>query len=588
MKKIILISVIFFLVSLFLIVNKYEVKTIPNIIFISIDTLRQDHVSSYGYSRNTTPEIDKLASDGVLFANSFSSAPWTLPSHMSMFTGLPPSLHNVDFDYRSLNKKIKLFTEDLQESGYVTGGFFSAEYLKRIYGFSRGFDNYYKMIGLHANAITDKAINWISLNNKKKFFLFVHYFDVHLPYRPPVEIAEQFGVDTSVRKWFKYGKLMFLRRFSDPTINISKTLKKKIVNLYDSEIFRVDNNIGKLFDYLKDHDLYDNTVIILTSDHGEEFGEHNSFGHYHQLHSELINVPLIIKFPKKKYSGQKVDVPVSSVDLANTILKFANLEIPDQYKKYGINLIEIVSNTKVKNKANQRTILSESKKGSTLHFAVRKEGIKYITPYRFFPIVKKRIWKEVEGKMFNENMDKMDLTNILNKGKTGKSYLNIFKLLKNFILNYVNENIEGIRLVFLSESSFKGKKMYGKIYFESLPDQPPFGVNFQGDDNLSGYNKENSVNFEFLADDFKKEIVFPMTETLNKIKRMRIVINSENDLVVSRIIEISKIDKIKILAKGRSGKRNIFLLRSGKFDSGLKINLSKKEKEALRALGYIN
>jgi len=565
-------------------ISKTSVR--PNVILISIDTLRQDHVGVYGYERRTTPVLDEIASEGVVFRNSYSTAPWTLPSHMSMFTGLPPSVHKVDTDNRILGEDIQLFTEVLSSNGYSTGGFFSALYLKPVYGFSRGFDDYIDQIKKHADEITDKGINWIETNKNSKFFVFLHYFDVHWPYRPPLDIAQNFGVDISKKRWFKFGKLSYLRNFSDPNVKMSREVKKKVINLYDGEISRVDKSIGRLIEYLKREKIYDNTIIIITSDHGEEFKEHDSFGHFHQLHSELINVPLIIRFPEKFTTNSFINSPVSSIDIATTILHSTSIKVPSQFEEYGKNLFELTGTKGNVNEFDDRVILSETKKGGTHHFAFLKNGYKYITPYKYMPIIKKKRWIKVNDRLYNSLNDRRERYDLLNVVLDNLKHGKVLNSMKKNISHYVKSNIPGIKISFFSSDGEIESSLAGSINFNFLPEEMPFGVNLGSVDDLLSDKKTNLFNFKLIIKNEKKEIIFPYINKFLEKKTMTIKVSEAGRTILNKTIDLNKLYKPILIYK--NSKLAIYISKEGEFFQSKKVNLSEKDKKALRTLGYIN
>ena len=572
--------------SIILLYKTFLITDRPNIILISIDTLRQDHVGVYGYERNTTPVLDKIASEGVVFKNSYSTAPWTLPSHMSMFTGLPPSVHMVDIDDRSLDSKKDILTEILNSSGYVTGGFFSAIYLKGEYGFSRGFDLYSNEIKKDSDTITDKALEWIEERKQSEFFLFLHYFDVHWPYRPPVKYAEKFGVDTSQKRWFRYGKLMFLRNFTDPSVKMGEKTRKKVIDLYDAEIYRIDASIGRLIAYLKEKKLYDKTIIMVTSDHGEEFKEHGSFGHFHQLYSELINVPLIIRFPKIIPGGVVSEIPVSSVDISSILLDMASIDIPSQFKEYGKSIDEMI-NKDAENKGLQtRQIISETRKGSTHHFAYIKKSHKYISPYMFQPLIKKKKWVRIDDKLFNFRSDISDSFNLLKSELDIGKYREISDPLKKEIEEYTKANIPGIRIVFFPSSDVGANLISGSIDNGSHSEELPFGLNFDRNDRITDDKLSQTIKFDLHIKNKKKEIVFHLNKKLETLSQFKIKISSVENSIFEGEINITKLVKPLTLYKGSLG--SIFILKSGNLSNVTYTNLSEREKNTLKTLGYIN
>ncbi len=580
------IIVIILIAILVLFYKTFLIKEKPNIILISIDPLRQDHVGVYGYERNTTPVLDKIASEGVVFKNSYSTAPWTLPSHMSMFTGLPPSVHKVDIDNRKLGEDVALFTEVLSENGYRTGGFFSAVYLKPDYGFSRGFDKYIDQRKKHSDEITDKGINWIEINKNDNFFIFFHYFDVHYPYRPPEDIAPKFGVDVSIKKWFKFGKLSYLRIFSDPNIKMNKDVRKKMINLYDGEIFRVDRSIGRLIEYLKKEEIYDNTIIIITSDHGEEFKEHGSFGHSHQLYSELINVPLIIRFPEKFPKNKYISSPVSSIDIASTILHLVSVKVPSQFEKYGKDLFDLIENKGNVIESDSRTIFSETKKGGTHHFAFLKNGYKYITPYKYRPLIKKKRWIKINDKFFNSLDDRPEEYDLLKSPLNSQDQQKVLDSMKMKISQYVKNNIPGIKISFFSSDDKKESSLTGSLNFNFLPEELPFGVNLGPGDDLLSDKKTNLFGFELIMKNGKKEIIFPYINKLLGKKTLTIHVNEEGKSILKKIIDLNELYKPFLVYKNSN--LSIYVSNEREFFQSKKVNLREKDKKALRTLGYID
>lgn len=586
MKKSFFALIFILLIIILLLVNKFFLTSkTPNIIFISIDTLRQDHVGAYGYKRDVTPVIDKVASEGVRFKNSYSSAPWTLPSHMSMFTGLPPSVHKIDFDIKVLDKSIKTFPELLKEKGYSTGGFISAVYLKHIYGYDRGFDVYKAMYGNGAEKLTDAGINWIKDRSDAPFFLFLHYFDAHWPYMPPVKYAEKMGIDTTEKKWQRYGRLAFLRNFSDPVIKMPDVIREKIINLYDSEILRIDTNIGRLIEFLKNKKLYDNTIIVITSDHGEEFKEHGSFGHFHQLYSELINVPLIIRFPEKFPAGKVPEVPVSSVDISGTLLSLADIDVPDQFKRFGRNLLEMTLDCNDNKNIFKRKLISETRKGSSHHFALISDNFKYITPYRFRPIIKEKKWVNVNQGLYNTKEDSADLQNLISSKLSNELRSAVLAPFGKKISEYIKNNIDCVRIIFFPPE--KGNVvMTGNISYKNVPELTPFGVNFEDTDMISDGVDGNSTEFRVVFSREKKEIVIHLSKTLSENKKFELKVYHEGEMVVDKSIDISKLFKAEVLFKGLTG--SVYIMKRGTLNKSIKPGLTQHEKSLLKSLGYIN
>lgn len=268
----------------------------PNIILVSIDTLRADHLGCFGYDRNTSPNIDKFAGENYLFTNHIVTMAATLPSHASIFTGLYPVSHGVMKNGRRLSGRLITLAEILKEKGYHTAGIISAWTLNSETGISQGFDEYLDNEGKQtpASALLKRAAPWINGHRDDSFFLFLHLFDPHEPYSPPSDF----------RRW---GEAQ--------------------IDLYDGEIYYADHVLGKIFDELKKAGLYDESLIIVTSDHGESLGRDNYFGHYRNLYDSELHVPLIVHLPESaKTTPRRMDYQTSAVDILPTILKILRLD----------------------------------------------------------------------------------------------------------------------------------------------------------------------------------------------------------------------------------------------------------------------
>ena len=288
----------------------------PPIILISVDCLRPDHMGLYGYQRNTTPRLDEFAEEAFVFEAATAASSWTLPSHMSMMTGLTPSFHAVSRE-RKLGPSIGYLPELLSEGGYEAIGVVSGAYLSPSFGFERGFHKYRVLKRSRAAQTIDVATAWLSEAQGRDVFLFLHLFDPHWRYLPPDDFVELFGprpenVDA------------LLSTIIDRAPPSGPKDIEQLENLYDGEIAYVDQELGRLLDWLKERGLYEASMIIITSDHGEAFYEHEHWQHSDTLYEEMIRVPLLVKWP---YSSARtsVETAVSHVDLFSTILEAAGL-----------------------------------------------------------------------------------------------------------------------------------------------------------------------------------------------------------------------------------------------------------------------
>jgi arylsulfatase A-like enzyme len=306
----------------------------PNIVLISIDSLRADHLHSYGYARNTSPNLDSVAAQGTVFETVISPTSWTLPAHMTLMTSLDPEAHGVITNRLRLRRGIDTLPQQLQRSGYATAGFVSATYLDGLYGFSRGFDEYddYTLLrvageksrtAITSQQVAQRAVDYLqkrsSAKDQRPFFLFLHFFDVHYDYNPPPPYARMFDAAYAGRATGNVDTV----RPGMPSRDLNH-----VVALYDGEIAWVDANIGKILSSLRALGLDDNTIVAITADHGEEFLEHGQAAHYKTLYDEVLRVPLLIRYPGHVASGRRVQGQVRLMDVAPTLLSLAGLPVP--------------------------------------------------------------------------------------------------------------------------------------------------------------------------------------------------------------------------------------------------------------------
>lgn len=276
-----------------------------NVILITIDTLRADHLSSYGYMRATSPFIDSLAGMGVLFENAFSSTSHTAPSHASIFTSLELPQHNLLVNGQTLNDSIYTMVKMFNDEGYETAGFSSVRFLK---GVSNGFNHFEfydksrkenaNLSGyIPANLQIDRVIDWFKTLDDNKFFLWIHFFDVH-DYKNgmPLEEFTDRIIKSDVENTI-FLRFLFDNQFKGYNMTFESFENNKLlinrINTYDSKIMFVDSEIERLFEFMVDTDLNSNTIGIITADHGEGLENHDYFGHSRHIYNEQLHVPLI-------------------------------------------------------------------------------------------------------------------------------------------------------------------------------------------------------------------------------------------------------------------------------------------------------
>ena len=289
-----------------------------NVVVITIDTLRADHLGCYGYKQIHTPVMDALAADSTRFERAYTSVPVTLPSHTGIFTGTYPMLSGMhDFAANKLNPTQPTLASVLKEQGYTTGAVIGSAVLDSRFGLNRGFDFYYDHFDFSrlqesnleemerpGNVVADVTLDWLAKNYQKKFFLWMHLYDPHYPYHPPAPYAAEYQ--------------------GHP---------------YDGEIAFADSQVGRLISFLKEEGLYKNTLIVLSGDHGESLGEHGEQTHGFFIYNATLRVPLIVHMPGSA-AGKSVAKLVNLADLMPTILQALKIEVPAQVQ--GHNLLPLM------------------------------------------------------------------------------------------------------------------------------------------------------------------------------------------------------------------------------------------------------
>ncbi len=375
-------------------------KATKYVILITIDSLRRDHLGCYGYSKNTSPNIDRLAEQSIVFDQAISNAPYTRASFKALMTSTYPFSYG---GYHSLKKQVKL-AELFKQSGYYTVAFptipvLSAnssysvgfDYFKGLFDqperkknnlnttiekrlvkmssylnqrfdfnssrlykfFKRLYDSFNPFINLHmphsrGSLITKEAISILDNNKDKHLFMWIHYTDVHMPYNPPTQFQDNHYKKISKREIIRLNRNLYSLAFDSmqeqEIMALDSTEVENLINLYDGEIRYVDEQIGSLLEYLKETQLLDDTLIIVTADHGEAFGEHGAFGHlgvnnHTHIYDELIRVPLIISHPH--LNRRLIEDQVCLLDIAPTLLEMLNLPKIKQFR--GKTLTPIIN-----------------------------------------------------------------------------------------------------------------------------------------------------------------------------------------------------------------------------------------------------
>ncbi len=309
------------------------------VVLVSIDTLRADALSSYGNPRATTPRLDRLAEHGVRFTSAIAPSPWTLPSHASMLTALEPGVVTVAA-LDPLPETVVTVAERLREAGFATGAVVNFEFLTEKFGMAQGFEEFAHIRRrTRAPRLVDKAIGFLRRHRGRDQFFFLHLYDMHAPYTQPAPWSHRFteGLDVAPD-----GAIPFLRQ-----LRFHEQLRLgELPNLtwlrarYESGAARVDAELGRLFDALRELSLFDDALLIVTSDHGEAFFERGVFvGHGLFLYDTELRIPLIAKFPGNELAGRVVSRLVGLVDVTPTILDV--MGAPQTPEPQGTSLLRI-------------------------------------------------------------------------------------------------------------------------------------------------------------------------------------------------------------------------------------------------------
>lgn len=336
----------------------------PNILLVTIDTLRADHVGAYGASSARTPNLDRLAAEGVRCVDAIAAAPITMPSHASLLTGLYPPAHGVhDNGTAALPRDVTTIAERLSGAGYSTHAFVSAVVLSRLYGLDKGFATYdddlwsedaprlFMIRERSARRTADRFVEWFGQWTKDQgptsaspapFFTWVHFFDPHQPHEAPPEDVQGSA------------------------------------SPYDAEVTAADRGLGRLIDALRNAGALDDTVVIVTSDHGESLGEHGEATHAIFVYDATVRVPLIVRYPALFPAGRAYDGPVRHIDIVPTLL--ALLGLPGGNETQGVDLSAPWEGKAPAPQLSQysESLLSEVGFGMAPLHALRKDGFKWI------------------------------------------------------------------------------------------------------------------------------------------------------------------------------------------------------------------
>jgi arylsulfatase A-like enzyme len=365
---------------------------VRSVVVVSIDTLRPDMLGCYGYDRPTSPALDRLAAQGVVFTEALSPSPWALPAHGTMLTGLYPRRHGANSSRRGLSGEVTTLAEILAGQGYTTAAFVTSHFVGERYGFDRGF-LHFEELDEHSADVIDRAAEWLRDAPSSGTFLFVHDYQVHSDYTPGPEAAAVFtrpydgAVDGTTRqlKHVRSGELVFTDRDVE-----------HLRDLYAAEIRQMDEALGRLIEALDD-----DTLLVVTSDHGEEFLDHGGVLHGRTHYDELLRVPLVLRGPGVP-AGRTVEAPVSLVDVLPTILSAVDVPVPDALD--GIDLSALWAGGA---SAPDRVIFGEADHNNVQDDMLRSAR------YRGFKLVQDRV--NGTSELYDLSADPLETRNVLDE-----------------------------------------------------------------------------------------------------------------------------------------------------------------------------
>jgi arylsulfatase A-like enzyme len=354
------------------------------IILICVDTLRADHVSAFGYPRETTPNIDRmLKREGIGFEAAHSASSWTLPSSVSLMTSLRPDVHEVEDREQTLHPDVPTLAGAFSRNRWDSAAFITHIYVSSLFGINSGFDEFHELSidwkfregkQLRANELNQNVFPWLEANRDKSFFLYLHYFDPHWDYDPPAPYNTKFVDPAYVGP--ASGSWQYIQKFVPKTELMPDEDLEHVIALYDGEIAFTDHHLGKLFEYLKSLNMWEDTLLVLLADHGEELQDHGSVHHIRTLYEEVLHVPLIFKLPGGRPKGwpERVRARVSTLDVAPTLLDIAGIDIPKSFQ--GKSLLSLLNYD-----GPDRIVFARTMRHRSDSMALIDDGKKLIMPF---------------------------------------------------------------------------------------------------------------------------------------------------------------------------------------------------------------
>ncbi|MCP5051429.1 MAG: sulfatase [bacterium] len=576
-------------------------KKKTKLILISLDTLRADHLDAYGYHRETSPEMVRHSGDFVTFKNCWSQWCWTRESHHSIMTGLYEVEHKVPELYPTTPRHLVTLAEVMKSRGYITAAFTGAGHVGAHTGLCKGFDIYFdneyrKRGGYELLGTWLRAKQWLGKNAENDFFLFFHTYEIHAPYPTYIPDYDKMfqsregdnryifdverkplggGLDRVDWFWKKNGAL----------ITAADTdVIQGYQDYYDGSIrYTNDYFLKDLFSYLKTLGIYDDTVIVILSDHGDEFFEHGRFKHFDGLYEGYIHVPLLFKFARSRYGGRVLGGNVETVDVFPTLLEA--LDIPIQHRVSGKSLMKWIKAGKIRG-AKKKFIFSQS----SAKFAVRQDNTKLL--------LRSRIDPKMRGKI--QRIEIFDLA----KDPTEQQALKVDDLsghrqLYNAVYNRLIRKKRGIHIRF--PQALAGKRVEGRI---DIPEGGEgvkmfFEVGVTREDVTRFRESNKQIVFQWTLTDWEKSLILTPFKGKLKIK-LSLQIDGKvyryNDLQIDSSLnsgeEYLQLTKRIFRPSGAQSQNKVFLFGNGvsrKVKSKKYFpDISEKNLEKLKELGYIN
>lgn len=391
-----------------------------NVIVVAYDALQAAHVSHLGYPRETTPMLDKLAREGISFSNAISAAPWTVPSYMSIFTGLYPSEHKVVNKFSVFTKDKKTFShlkelspgvqtlaEVFKENGYATGGFTGDAGVHSQFGYNQGFDVFTDEVpfGSMENS-ANHALEWLEKNKDNKFFMFLHGYDSHGQFKTPEKYNGKF-MPTDYAGAYKgtneEQRVLREKGLADGALDLSEDDVAFWLGWYDSKIRDADDRFSRFWDEFESMGIKNKTIVVILSDHGTEFYEHKRFDHGFSLYDELVHVPLVFVVPglenKKIISDQ-----VSTIDVAPTLFDVLGINPGDRFRSQirGSSLLTYLKT----GKGTERDVFMETDYRDYTH----KRGIRTADGWKFVMTM-----ESGKQELYNINTDPEEAKNVIDE-----------------------------------------------------------------------------------------------------------------------------------------------------------------------------